>query len=224
MKQRSNYKSVLIFLLVCGLVLQLPAAVVQATFVTINTNNNIIDPAWSAVTVLRQKPKTPGVVDGLNIKQVWVTREADKSFWYFRADLYGQLPTDNYSSIEARIDCNNDNAFTGAQDKIVFYYHSAASNTLDNVIECAGNNYPLCSTDGESKGWDFGEQIPVGDGTYAYEWKADTNELGGIDWSACSQQKTIQFVTVDNTGKVIDSIFPALVDGPTVAYLPFVRK
>jgi hypothetical protein len=223
-RQKVIIKSVLILLLMCGLALQLSAAAVQAAFVTIDTNNNIIDPAWSSVPVFRQKAKTPAILDGYNIKQVWVAREADSSFYYFRADLYGQLPTDNYSSIEARIDCDGDNSFSGSLDKIVFYYHSASVNTLDNVIECAGSDYPLCSTDGESKGWDFGEEISAGGGVYAYEWKADTNDPGGIDWSTCSKQKAIQFVTVDNLGVVVDSTAPAVFDGPTAAYFPIVQK
>ncbi len=176
-----------------------------AGFASINTDDGQIDPDWASVTVFRSSPDDPGVDNSVDIKQAKVTREADNSFWYFQVILYGRLPLDDVTSVEARISCNGDAAFNDIQDKIVLYYHNANPPPADdNSIECEGNDYPICSL-GETQGSDFGEEIAVGDGTYAYEWKADTADTGGIDWSTCNGNETIQFVVADKDGKVLET-------------------
>jgi len=193
--------------------LLLPVAA-WAAFASINTDDGAIDPAWAGIAVFRASPDDPGVSNDRDIKQAKVTREADNSFWYFQVILYGQLPLDNLTSVEARISCNGDDDFTDSEDKIVLYYHADPPDN-DNSIECAGNDYPSCSTDGETQGSDFGEEVAVGDGTYAYEWKADISDAGGIDWSTCNGQERIQFTVADETGATYDTTEIRGFDAPT---------
>ncbi|PKO21279.1 MAG: hypothetical protein CVU38_15625 [Chloroflexi bacterium HGW-Chloroflexi-1] len=101
-----------------------------AVFASINTNDDAIDPAWASVTVFQTSPNDPGVDDSVDIKQAKVTREADNSFWYFQVILYGRLPQDNLTSIEARISCNGDSTFEHSEDKIVLYYHNITTTPI----------------------------------------------------------------------------------------------
>lgn len=191
---------------------------VWAVFVSINTDDGVIDPDWAAVTLFQSSPNDPGIDDAYDIKEAKVTREADNSLWYFQVVLYGQLPLDNLTSVEARISCDDDSAFTSAADKIVLYYH-ADPPTNDNSIECQADDYPLCSTNGEFQGADFGEEVAVGDGTYSYEWKADIADAGGIDWSACNGQEMMQFTVANETGTTYDTTGTRGFDVPTAVDL-----
>lgn len=208
-------------LLTLGVALLLPVAV-WAVFASINTDDGIIDPDWAGVTVFQTSPNDGGIDDAYDLKEAKVTRESDNSFWYFQVILYGQLPMDNLTSVEARISCDGDAAFNSAEDKIVLYYH-ADPTTNDNSIECQADDYPLCSTHGETQGADFGEEIAVGDGTYSYEWKADISDTGGIDWSTCNGQETIQFTVADENGSTYDTTATRDFNVPTVVRFHHLR-
>ncbi len=204
-------------LLALVVALALPITV-WAVFVSINTDDGVIDPDWTAVPIFQSSPNDAGIPDAYDIKEAQVARESDNSFWYFRVVLYGQLPLDNLTSVEGRISCDGDATFTSAADKIVLYYHANPPDN-DNSIECQADDYPLCSTNGEFQGADFGEEVAVGDGTYSYEWKADIADVGGIDWSACDGQEMIQFTVADETGSTYDTTGTRGFDVPTAVDL-----
>lgn len=194
MKPKTIVKSTgIIIALLCMLMLPV---VVLAAFISVNTDDGIIDPDWASVTTFFTDPSNDALPDEYEIKQAWIARESDSSMYYFRVILYGQLPLDNISGIEARLDCNNNDIFTDAGDKIIVYYHSNPA-TNDDVIECSGDEYPACAGPNSEplKGSDFGEEIAVGDGTYSYEWRADTTEVGGMDWSMCDGVIPAHFIT-----------------------------
>ena len=193
--------------------LMLPSTA-SAVFASINTDDGVIDPQWANVSVFLTSPNDGGVPDSQDIKQAKVTRESDNSYWYFQVILYGQLPQDNATSIEARVSCDGNATFTGAEDKYVLYYHADPS-TNDNVIECEGNDYPTCSNGEMLKGSDFGEEVAVGDGTYAYEWKTDIANPGGISWATCNGQETLQFAVAGTDGTTYDSTGTRQFDVPT---------
>lgn len=202
-------------LVILAAVLLLPV-VVWAAFASIDTDDGGIDPDWVGITTFFQSgANNPGIDDAYEIKEAKVTRESDNSFWYFQVILYGQLPLDNLTSVEARISCDGDADFDSAEDKIVLYYHADPA-TNDNSIECQADDYPACSTNGETQGSDFGEEVAVGDGTYSYEWKADISDAGGIDWSTCDGQETLQFTVADETGSTYDTTPTRGFDAPTV--------
>ncbi len=204
--------SLVILGLTAALTLPLTA---RAVFASINTDDGVIDPDWANVSVFLTSPNDSGIADSVDIAQAKVTREPDNSYWYFQVILYGQLPQDNSTSLEARVSCDGNTTFTGAEDKYVLYYHANPS-TNDNVIECEGNDYPTCSNGEMLKGADFGEEVAVGDGTYAYEWKTDISNPGGISWATCDGQETLQFAVADADGNTSDSTGTRLFDVPTV--------
>ncbi len=82
--------------------LMLPATVF-AVFASINTDDGVIDADWASVSVFLTSPNG-GMADSVDIKQAKVTRESDNSYWYFQVMLYGQLPLDNLTNIEARVE------------------------------------------------------------------------------------------------------------------------
>ena len=195
-----------------GLALMLPATAF-AVFASINTDDAAIDADWASVGVFLTSPNE-AMADGVDIAQAKVVRESDNSYWYFQVILYGQLPQDNLTSLEAHVSCDGNAVFTGAEDKYVLYYHANPS-TNDNVIECEGNDYPACSNGEMLKGSDFGEEVAVGDGTYAYEWRTDIANPGGISWTTCNGQETLQFAVADASGTTYDSTTTRQFDVPT---------
>ncbi len=202
-----------VWVLVLGLALLLPSAV-WAVFISVNTDDAAIDSDWASVAVFLTSPNDSGIADAYDLKEAKVSRESDNSFWYFQTILYGQLPLDNLTSIEARLSCDGDGGFSGGEDKVVLYYHADPPDN-DNSIECEGSDYPLCSS-GETQGSDFGEEIAVGDGAYSYEWKADIADSGGIDWSTCNGSETMQFVVANESGTVYDATATRIFDAPTL--------
>ncbi len=203
-----------ILLVVLGLsvALMLPATAL-AVFASINTDDGVIDADWASVGVFLTSPNG-AMADSVDIAQAKVVRESDNSYWYFQVILYGQLPQDNSTSLEARISCDGNAVFTGAEDKYALYYHANPS-TNDNAIECEGTDYPACSNGEMLKGADFGEEVAVGDGTYAYEWKTDIANPGGISWATCNGQETLQFAVAGADGTTYDSTTTRQFDVPT---------
>jgi hypothetical protein len=220
MMPRKYFKTGWAVLLSVSLALLLPV-IALAAFISVNTDDTAIDPDWSSVTVFYTSAgNNAGIPDPYEIKQAWVARESDNSFWYFRVILYGQLPMDDFSSVEARISCNGNTNFFEAGDNVVLYYHANPA-TNDNVIECMGAEYPGCSGSNSEplKGSDFGEETAVGDGTYSYEWKADIGESGDLNWTTCNGQETMEFAAVDDTLTVQDTTPTRDFDVPTDVHL-----
>ncbi|MBN1873328.1 MAG: hypothetical protein JXA33_03790 [Anaerolineae bacterium] len=184
---------------------------VYAAHVAIDTNDGWVDPNWVSVTLF-SADGDDWADDNYDIDQAWVTNEANNSYFYFRVSLIGtgQLPLDNWSSIEAHLDCDQDGNDYGASDVIVYYYGNN-----DASYECQGSNWPDCSVN-DNNGITSGEEIL---GTpNNYEWQADVNN-GSVDWSACLGTVNIRFVTLDSTGAVADTATVREYDAPTVVTL-----
>ena len=221
-KTLKRHRSTLGWALTLGamLVLLLPT-MAGAGFATIDTDDGVVDPDWASVPTFQVSTNDTEIDDNYDIKETKLTSEADGSFWYFQMTLYGQLPLDNVTSLEARISCNGDAAFDHAEDKIILYYHADPA-TNDNAIECEGSDYPLCSS-GELQGSDFGEESAVGDGSYSYEWKADLTDEGSIDWSTCDGTETVQFAVADEDGNTYDSTTASEFNAPSAVQLDQIR-
>jgi hypothetical protein len=177
------------------------ASVAHSDHVAINTDDGVVDVGWDEVSV--------AITDGIDtianydIVEAWIGNADDNSAFYFRVNLAGtgQLPND-YSALEARLDCNQDGDFTDAGDIVVYYALDAFLPNGEEVAECQGSDYINCDYAPEPNNSDtnpisFGEEIA---GTpYNYEWQADVDN-GDTDWSACLGTFNVQFASVDNTG------------------------
>jgi len=188
----------------------LVVSAVYAAHVTIDTDDGAVDAEWANVPMSFDA----GVSTNANydIVEAWVGNAADNSAFYFRVNLAdgGQLPQ-NYSVLEARLDCNQDGDYTDAEDVVVYYaldtWLVEPGNPLgEEVVECQGSDYINCDYLPEPNNSDtnpvtFGEEIA---GTpYNYEWQADVNN-GDTDWSACLGTFNVQFASVNASGVVQD--------------------
>jgi len=179
-------------------------SVVYAAHVSINTNDGAVDSNWINVPMsINDGADTTANYD---IVEAWVGNTADNSAFYFRANLAGtgQLPQD-YSSLEARLDCNQDGDFTDAQDVIVYYALDTFLPDVEEVVECQGSDYIECdyalSNTSDTNPITFGEEIAGS--PYNYEWQAAPLS-GDTDWSACLGTFNVQFASVDTNGVVQD--------------------
>ncbi len=116
-------------------------SIAYAAHTIIDTTNGSVDANWSNVTVLRNDGDDIGN-DNYDINQAWVANASDNSEFYFRVSLVGsgQLPHD-YSSFEARLDCNQNGNYFDSVDVIVYY---AISSTGEELVECQGDEYSEC--------------------------------------------------------------------------------
>ena len=194
-----------VFLLITVATMLAVVSGVYAAHVTINTNDGALDANWANVSlIINDGADTAANYD---IVEAWVGNSADNSAFFFRANLAGtgQLPND-YSALEARLDCNLDNDFTDAQDVVVFYALDTFLPDGEEVMECQGDDYIDCDYLPEPNNSDTnpltsGEEIA---GTpYSYEWQADTVN-GATDWSACLGSFNVQFASVNGSGVVQD--------------------
>ena len=193
-------------------------SIAYAAHTIIDTNNGLVDANWSNVAVLR----TDGddfANDNYDINQVWVANAADNSGFYFRASLVGagELPND-YSSLEARLDCNQNGSYNDAVDVTVYY---AVLGVTEETVECQGDEYPLCEAVVEPNNSDtnpvsFGEEIAGP--PYNYEWRADPLN-GTTDWSQCFGQINVQFNSLDGNLVVQESTVMRGYNAPTAIRL-----
>lgn len=173
-------------------------SIAYAAHTTINTDNGSLDSNWGNVSILADDGDDFGN-DNYDINQGWIANEADNSAFYFRVNLVGngQLPHD-YSSFEARLDCNRNGSFQESADVVVYY---AIDGSTEELVECQGDEYPQCdftggSNNSDTNGANFGEEIL---GTpNNYEWRADVNN-GDTDWSNCLGQINVQFASLDSS-------------------------
>ena len=116
--------------------------IAYAAHTTINTDNGLVDTNWSNVSV--HSNDGDDIADNnYDIDQAWIANEANNSGdFYFRVNLVGggQLPH-NYSSFEARLDCNQNGSFSDSIDVVVYY---AIDGTTEELVECQGDEYPSC--------------------------------------------------------------------------------
>ena len=189
---------------------------VYAAHLTINTNDGIVDPNWASVTLFGSDGDD-WADDNYDIDQTWVTNAADNSFFYFRANLIGsgRLPSsDNWSSIEAHLDCDTNGDDYGASDVIAIYYGQDNSS-----IECQGTAWPNCAPGPGSADWNDNTTAEEISGTpNNYEWQADVNN-GNVNWSACLSTVNIRFVTLDSNGAVADTTEWRPYNAPTAVTL-----
>ena len=164
---------------------------------TIDTTDGGVDGNWANVSVLRDDGDDIGN-DNYDINQAWIANAADNSAFYFRVSLVGtgQLPHD-YSSFEARLDCNQDGDFQDAEDVVVYYALNGAN---EELVECQGSDYSECDfkagNTSDTNAITFGEEISAG--SYNYEWRADTTN-GDADWLNCFGPINVQFASLDST-------------------------
>jgi hypothetical protein len=187
--------------------------------VTINTNDTIVDPNWAGATPVR----TDGddfADNNYDLNQVWMTSDPTNSAFFFRVNLIsgGRLPAD-YSSFEARLDCNMNGSFTDAVDVVVYYAINAG---LEELVECQGNDYPMCDMSTEPNHSDtnsalFGEEINSS-GIYNYEWRADVTN-GTTNWSACLGNIKVQFASLNQYQQLQDSTVWQTYNTPTAVEL-----
>lgn len=188
------------------LALLLGLAITTAAFAAntdINTDDGQVDPNWSIVSPLTSDGDDIGN-DNYDINQAWVVSNAGQSAYYFRVNLIGsgRLPHD-YSSFEARLDCDQNGSFLDSADIVVYY---AIASSYEEVVECQGSDYPNCDFTPEPNHSDtnpdvFGEEVLSG--VYNYEWRADVNN-GAADWSQCFNTVNIQITSLDPSFVVQD--------------------
>jgi hypothetical protein len=180
--------------------------VAYAAHTTVNTDDGQVDSNWGNVSVLSNDGDD--IADNNHdINQAWVANASDNSAFYFRVNLVGsgQMPHD-YSSFEARLDCDRNGSFQDSVD-VVVYYAIDDSGVGEELVECQGNRYPTCDYGTEPDGADtnaatFGEEIP---GTpYNYEWRADVNN-GEVNWSQCLGSINVQFASLNGSVTVQDT-------------------
>lgn len=192
-------------------------SIAYAAHTTINTNDGSVDPNWSNVSVLSNDGDDIAN-NNYDIDQAWIANAADNSGVYFRVSLIdsGQLPT-NYSSFEARLDCNQNGNYFDNVDVIVYY---AINGTTEELVECQGNEYPDCDYNPEPNHSDtnaasFGEAMSGA--RYNYEWQADPIN-GTTDWSQCFGSINVQFTSLDNILNVQDSTVARAYNIPTAIH------
>ena len=193
-------------------------SIAYAAHTTIDTNNGVVDANWSNVPVLQTDGDDIGN-DNYDINQVWVANESDNSAFYFRASLIGsgQLPND-YSSFEARLDCDQNGNYLDSVDVIVYY---AINGAVEELVECQGDEYDQCDYNPEPNNSDtntalFGEEIAGP--PYNYEWRAYPSD-GTTDWSQCFGQINVQFASLNNGFVVQDSTVMRAYNVPTAIQL-----
>jgi hypothetical protein len=193
------------FITIALIALLVFASVAYAAHTTISTNNRADDVNWDTISVII----TDGAdtVANYDIVKAWVGNSADRSTFYFRVALAGtgRLPND-YSALEARLDCNQDGEFADAEDVVVYYALDTFLPSGEEVIECQGTDYIDCDYAPEPNNSDtnpatFGQEIAGP--PYTYEWQADVDD-GATNWSDCLETFNVQFASVDNTGAVRD--------------------
>jgi hypothetical protein len=182
MPAKMKHFASIVISLVCLLALPL---IVQADHRTINTADGLVDPAWVHTT---------SVIDGSDyadpnwdIQQAWVTNEADNSVFYFRVKLYGKMPANDWSGVEALLDCNHNGVMTDASDVVVYFAPGSAY--PNGTGACQGNLWPTTCNDYH---YTPNSEI-IGNTPTDYEWKAATNEV--INYSACTGTINVGFRT-----------------------------
>ncbi|CAG1771866.1 hypothetical protein BAC2_02021 [uncultured bacterium] len=189
-------------LVAVGLALTI-TSVVYAVRTTINTDNGSVDANWGSVTLF-SNDGDDFADNNYDINQAWLTNAPDNSEFYFRVNLVGsgRLPQD-YSSFEARLDCNRDGDFADAVDVVVYYATRTTSDFTEEVVECQGNDYYFCdyapTNTSDTNADTFGEEIAGS--PYTYEWKADVVN-GATNWSQCLGDINVQFASL-NTSQVL---------------------
>ena len=189
--------------------------IAYAAHTTINTANNQVDTNWSNVSVHSNDGDDIGN-NNYDIDQAWIANEAATSGgFYFRVNLVGtgQLPHD-YSSFEARLDCNQNGSFSDSVDVVVYY---AIDGATEELVECQGDEYPSCDyatppNFSDTNDASFGEEIA--DATYNYEWRADPDS-GDTDWSQCFGAIDVQFTSLNSSFTVQDSTVVRAYSAPT---------
>jgi hypothetical protein len=195
-----------VVIVVAALLIAIP--VVYAASVMIDTDDGAVDADWDTVSVTIDDGADTAA--NYDIVEAWVGSPEDNGALYFRVNLAssGQLP-DDYSTLEARLDCNQDGDFTDAQDVVVYYALDTFLPDGEEIAECQGADYIDCDYAPEPNLSDTnpitsGEEITGTIGVpYNYEWQADVRN-GTTDYSACYGTFNVQFASVDNTGTVQD--------------------
>ncbi|MCB9136447.1 MAG: hypothetical protein H6636_13550 [Anaerolineales bacterium] len=194
--------------------------IAYAAHTTINTNNGQVDANWSNVSALSNDGDDIAN-NNYDIDQAWVANASDNSAFYFRVSMVGtgQLPH-NYSSFEARLDCNQNFVFNDSVD-VVVYYAIEDGGIGEELVECQGNQYFECDYDPEPNGADtnantFGEEIAGA--PYNYEWRADVNN-GEVDWSQCFGTINVQFLSLDDSFATQDTTLWRSYNVPTAIEL-----
>ena len=138
--------------------------IAYAANTVIDTNDGQVDSNWAVVPVL-SSDGDDFANDNYDINQAWVASAPDQSAFYFRVSLVGagQLPH-NYSSFEARLDCDRNGSFLDASDVVVYY---AISPSFEELVECQGSDYSECDYNPEPNLSDsnldtFGEEVSAG--------------------------------------------------------------
>jgi hypothetical protein len=185
-----------------------------------------VDSNWNTVSAIINDGADSAA--NYDIVEAWIGNSEDNNTFYFRVNLAstGQLP-DDYSTLEARLDCNQDGDFTDAQDVVVYYALDSFLPDGEEVAECQGSDYIDCDYAPEPNNSDtnpitFGEEITGTMGTpYNYEWQADAVN-GDTYWWGCLGTFNVQFASVDNTGAEQDITVWAAYDFGNHIYLPIV--
>jgi hypothetical protein len=189
-------------------------SIAYAAHTTINTTDGFVDANWSSVTVFRNDGDDIGD-NNYDINQAWIANTSDNSAFYFRVSLVGsgQLPHD-YSSFEARLDCNQNSNYFDSADVIVYY---AIDGTTEEIVECQGDEYPQCDftqvpNNSDANPASFGEEISST--PHNYEWRADPYN-GDTDWSQCFGQINGQFTSYTGGFILQDSTVTGVYNTPT---------
>lgn len=196
------------------------ASVAYALHATIVTSDGAVDTNWGVTSVFSNDGDDFSN-DNYDIDQAWIINAADNSEFYFRVNLVGsgRLPLD-YSSFEARLDCNRDGDFSDGGDVVVYYAPYNTTDSTEEVVECQGNDYVMCdmlaSNYSDTNADTFAEEIAAS--SYNYEWKADVTH-GDTNWSQCLGNINVQFASLDQYQQLRDITAWREYNVPTVVTL-----
>lgn len=184
-------------LVLCGItLLLLAAAPVLAGWITINTNDSSVDPAWPVTPVYSSNCANGSIDNSLEIKNAWMVN--DGTDLAFRIETCATAT--NYSNIRmaAAIDCNKDGdvvdpASTGPDGDRKAVQIIAQGSTQDQVILYDGKNAKIVEMP-----QDYSERIGAN-----FEWKLALQYVypacrGSVD-SVKIALATVQMVGVPNT-------------------------
>lgn len=182
-----THKKLFVSMMVCIISLLALPLIVHADHAVINTNDGLVDAAWASIsrTVIDGDDYAD---DNWDIQQAWVTNAADGSYFYFRALLLGKIPANDWSGVEALLDCNNDGDVSDANDVIIYF--APGSTYPDSVGACQGNVWPTTCGDYDTV---YDREEIIGASPTNYEWRAPTT--GTINYSACTGNIKVGFRT-----------------------------
>lgn len=200
-------RSRIIGIIVACLVLAIAfPGIVRAAIAVINTTDGSWDGGWG--NPMRVDGDDAGVTDDVDIDTFWVNTDASSpTTFYFGVSTVDPLRTYGGVRICVKVDCNGDNDFTDAEDRVL------EINPGDTIYDVIGDN----------SGWEL-NSADDGEFVSTRYMEARTNNSGSIVWSGCMASNPLIKAEVrddfcPNDGTLYDETVPRSYDLPTAIRL-----